>query len=83
VRRIVSALLLCLCVTAQAGDETWYSVHLDGRKIGHMRSLREVEDGGRVRHEQALELNVERQGDALRIASEERAWEPISIPPAA
>jgi hypothetical protein len=83
VRRIVSALLLCLCVTAQAGDETWYSVHLDGRKIGHMRSLREVEDGGRVRHEQALELNVERQGDALRIASEERAWESIRGEPLA
>jgi hypothetical protein len=75
VRRIVFALLLCSCVAAQASEETWYSVHLDGRKIGHMRSQRTVEDGGRVRHEQALELSVERSGDALRITSQERSWE--------
>lgn len=74
-RRIVSALLLCLCLSAQAAAETWYSVHLDGRKIGHMRSARSVEDDGRVRHEQALELSVERNGDALRIRSDERSWE--------
>lgn len=74
-RRIVSALLLCLGLSAQAADETWYSVHLDGRKIGHMRSARDVENDGRVRHEQALELSVERNGDALRIRSDESTWE--------
>src|SRR5687768_15011088 len=44
VRRIVAALMLfCLCAAARADDEFWYSVHLDGRKIGHMRSARAVE----------------------------------------
>jgi hypothetical protein len=77
VRRIVSALWLALCCVtlAQAAEETWFSVHLDGRKIGHMRTARVPEANGVVRHEQDLELRVERNGDALRIATAERSWE--------
>jgi len=84
VGRIVSALLLlCLSVAAQAEDETWFSVHLDGRKIGHMRSLRAVETDGRVRHEQTLVLSLERNGEALRISTDERTWETVSGMPLA
>lgn len=81
-RRIVSALLLlCVCVTARADDETWYSVHLDGRKIGHMHSVRAVETDGRIRHEQTLVLSLERNGEALRISTGERSWEtPAGVP---
>lgn len=77
-RRIVAALgllCLCLCAGAQAAGETWYSVHLDGRKIGHMRSVRAVEDDGRVRHEQNLSLTLERNGERLGISTEEKSWE--------
>ena len=75
-RRIVAALmLLCLCAAARADDEFWYSVHLDGRKIGHMHSVRAVEADGRVRHEQLLSLSLERNGEALGIQTEERSWE--------
>jgi hypothetical protein len=90
VRRIVSAvggLGLCLAAfvaAAQtASEETWYSVHLDGRKIGHMRSARVLEPEGRVRHEQALTLTVERNGQALRIATDERTWETVEGEPLA
>jgi hypothetical protein len=76
VRRIVSALLLlCIASFAHADEETWYSVHLDGRKIGHMRSLRAEQSDGRVRHEQRLELSLERSGMVLRIVTDERTWE--------
>ena len=93
-RRIVSAprwlwLLLCFWASAQTAaaapvaDETWYSVHLDGRKIGHMRSQRAEEANGRVRHEQTLVLTVERNGEALRIATDERSWESAAGEPLA
>ena len=82
-RRIVSALWLALCgvTLAQAAEETWFSVHLDGRKIGHMRTARVPETGDTIRHEQELELRVERNGDALRIATAERSWETSSGEP--
>ncbi|MCI1730444.1 MAG: transglutaminase-like domain-containing protein [Chiayiivirga sp.] len=67
----------------QAPEETWYSVHLDGRKIGHMRSVRALEADGRVRHEQALVLTVERSGQVLRIATDERSWETAAGAPLA
>ena len=63
-RRIVSALLLaCLCGSALASDEAWFSVHLDGRKIGHMHSQRSVDADARVVHEQSLSLTMQRQGE--------------------
>jgi hypothetical protein len=82
VRRIVFALLLCLASVC-AAEETWFSVHLDGRQIGHMRSLRALDTDGRVRHEQSLVLSVERNGDALRISSDERSWETVDGTPLA
>lgn len=81
-RRTVSILSLFVLLTATAfakgppeKEETWYSVHLDGRRIGHMHAQRQVERDGRIRHEQALVLTVERNGQSLRIASDERSWE--------
>lgn len=83
-RRIVAALmLLCLCAAARADDEFWYSVHLDGRKIGHMRSVRALEADGRIRHEQRLSLSLERNGEALGIQTEERSWETAAGAPLA
>jgi transglutaminase-like putative cysteine protease len=78
VRRIVSALLAaCLCGSASASDEAWFSVHLDGRKIGHMHSLRTVGADARVVSEQSLSLTVQRQGEVLTISTRERTWESV------
>jgi hypothetical protein len=84
VRRIVAALwLLALCAGARASEETWYSVHLDGRKIGHMRTLRAEEPDGRIRHEQTLSLTIERSGARLGLATDERSWESAAGEPLA
>lgn len=76
---VVGGLGLWLAAWAAAGQappgETWFSVHLDGRKIGHMHSVRSIEPDGRVRHEQAMGLSVDRNGQALRISTDERTWE--------
>lgn len=83
-RRIVAALwLLVMCAGARADDEFWYSVHLDGRKIGHMHTVRAVEADGRIRHEQLLSISLERNGQALGIQTEERSWESAAGEPLA
>lgn len=82
--RIVSALLLLFAsVAAPAADEQWYSVHLDGRKIGHMHSERALEADGRVRHAQRMALRLERSGTALEISTDERSWESAAGEPLA
>ena len=54
---------------AQDG-ELWYSVHLDGRKIGHLHSARST-TAGVIRSERRLELQLERNGEPLVVRSEE------------
>lgn len=74
-RRTALALFLLLaCAVAQAAEEHWFSVHLDGRKIGHMLQSRDIEND-RVMNRQVLALTVERAGDALTIESDESTWE--------
>lgn len=74
-RRIALALcLLAACALARAEDR-WFSVHLDGRKIGHMLQSRVEEDGGRVRSRQLLSMTLARSGDTLTIQSEESTLE--------
>jgi hypothetical protein len=76
VRRIVAALFLLLsAASARGAEEHWYSLHLDGRKIGHMHTLRQLGADGRVLNEQALSLQLERSGAVLSIATRERNWE--------
>jgi hypothetical protein len=67
---LVAACLLGGFRLAAAGDEQWYSVHLDGRKIGHLHALR-TELPDRVRSERRLQLVLERNGQPLRVRSEE------------
>lgn len=74
-RRTALALFLLLaCAAAHAAEEHWFSVHLDGRKIGHMLQSRDIE-AEQVVSRQLLSLTVERAGEALTIESDERAWE--------
>ena len=82
-RRIVAALCLLALSAGARAQETWYSVHLDGRKIGHMRSLRAEEPDGRIRHEQSLSLTIERSGSRLGLATQERSWESAAGEPLA
>lgn len=81
-RRIVAA-IICLCAAglACAAEEHWFSLHLDGRKIGHMHTLRYAESDGRIVNEQTLSLQLERSGEALAISTRERNWEtPQGVP---
>jgi len=74
----VAWLLLTLsCLIASAPAATpgqWYSVHLDGRQVGHMHVEREV-DGGHVLSRRHLELSIERNGERLHVVSRERFTE--------
>ena len=59
---------------AQAREETWMSVTLDGRKIGHMTNVREVRDG-RVATSQTLDVAMERSGISIGIVTTESTEE--------
>lgn len=65
--RLLLACLLIVCAAAQAApDETWMSVTLDGRKIGHMLNRREVL-ADRVVTTQEMNLSIERAGIAVML----------------
>lgn len=66
--------LALLLVAPLRAEQQWYSVHLDGRKIGHMHATREV-DGDRVRSSRTLELTLERNGERLQVRSAEQSEE--------
>jgi hypothetical protein len=70
------ALLAQGLVAGTITDEQWYSVHLDGRKIGHMHVSRTV-DATMVRTERSLELGLGRNGEALAVLSTERTTETV------
>ena len=85
--RSLTFLLLCLlampgAAAAEAALEHWYSVHMDGRRIGHLYSTRAVE-AGRVTSTQQLVLLVERNGERLRVRHEERSEETVDGTPLA
>ncbi len=68
--------LICLvlslpaCAAAAAADDTWMSVLLDGRKIGAMHTTRKVE-GDRVITSQAMEVQLDRAGTRIALATSE------------
>ncbi len=76
------ALLLCSSFAGAADPAPvspeaswqWYSVILDGRKIGQMSSRRQLTAAG-VNTEQHLRLNLQRDGQALQILSEQSTLE--------
>lgn len=76
-------LLLPLCAAAKPADQQWYSVLLDGRKIGHFESSRQVA-GDVVTTRQALEIELDRAGTRIEVASleecqESREGEPLAF----
>ncbi len=84
-RRLAVAALLFLAAAAQAQDTTtasappdelWYSVRLDGRKVGELNQRRRVDADG-VRTEQILRLEIERDGQPLQVIAEQLTLESV------
>jgi hypothetical protein len=67
---------------AAAAEETWLRVSIDGRKIGHLQSTRDVL-GDTVESTQRLALEVERDGQRIAFTSEEAATESLDGHPLA
>ncbi len=67
---LLLALFAAVPAAAGSAEQHWYSVHLDGRRIGHMQASRSV-DGDRVLTRRVLALTIERSGQSLQVRSEE------------
>jgi len=66
--------LLCSSLGHAAVDETWLRVSLDGRKIGHVHTAREVSEGI-VISRQTMRLGLERDGVVIELHSDEEVRE--------
>lgn len=75
-------LLLPLCAHAAPPVEQWFTVLLDGRKIGSFESQREVREGA-VMTRQTLDLVLDRAGSPVALRSTETATETIDGKPLA
>ena len=74
-RRITFLFLLAsFCIHAEPPPDQWYTVLLDGRKIGSFESTREVRDG-RVITAQTLNLSIDRAGTPVALISKETSEE--------
>jgi len=62
--------LISLTALAATDDDTWMSVQLDGRKIGHMHTTRELR-GENVITTQTLDVELDRAGSKLRLSTRE------------
>jgi hypothetical protein len=71
---LIAFALLPLCAAAAPPEDQWFTVLLDGRKIGSFESTRELRDG-RVVTSQTLDLSIERAGTAVALRSEETSEE--------
>lgn len=80
VRRWTGMLLLGAVACSAAAGERWYSVHLDGRRVGHLHTERQEQDG-RVLTRQSMQLRVERNGEPLLLQHEERHEETLAARP--
>jgi hypothetical protein len=73
----LAALILALIplgALAAPPPDQWFTVLLDGRKIGSFEMKRDV-SGGRVRTSQTLDLSIERAGTAIAMTSSESSEE--------
>jgi transglutaminase superfamily protein len=71
---LIALVLLPLFAHAAPPPDQWYTVLLDGRKIGSFESTREVRDG-RVVTAQTLDLAIERAGITVALSSKETSEE--------
>ncbi|HEY0179155.1 MAG TPA: transglutaminase-like domain-containing protein [Dokdonella sp.] len=81
--RFVAALALApLCARAAPPADQWFTVLLDGRKIGSFESARAVEDR-RVVTTQTLDLVLDRAGSRVALSSSETSTETVDGKPLA
>ncbi|HXD84467.1 MAG TPA: transglutaminase-like domain-containing protein [Rudaea sp.] len=74
------SLLPNLCVQAAPADDVWMSVLLDGRKIGHMHTTREIRDGS-VITTQKMNVELDRAGVTVALSTAESDAEtPVGEP---
>lgn len=71
---IAALLLLATAAHATPPEDQWFTVLLDGRKIGNFESSRIVRDG-KVETTQTLDVTLERAGISLGLVSSESATE--------
>jgi hypothetical protein len=77
----LAALALLWHPAGHAEAETrWMKVLLDGRKVGHVQSIREVA-AGRVTSTERMTLVVDRAGVGLPVSTEERSIETVDGAP--
>jgi hypothetical protein len=74
--RLVSILLALVPLIASAAppEDQWFTVLLDGRKIGSFESTRTLQ-GGRVVTSQTLDLSLDRAGTKIALTSKETTEE--------
>ncbi|WP_440223056.1 transglutaminase-like domain-containing protein [Dokdonella sp. MW10] len=79
---LVLLLLAPLGVHAAPAEDQWFTVLLDGRKIGRFHNLREVRDD-RVVTTQQLDLELDRAGTRVAMSSTETSEETLAGEPIA
>lgn len=72
--------LLAVPAPAHVPEQTWMSVLLDGRKIGHMLDTRKV-SGDQVITTQSMEISIERAGISISFGNEETSTETLAGKP--
>ena len=71
---LIALAFVSLGAAAAPPDDEWFTVLLDGRKIGSFESTREVR-AGRIVTTQTLDLSIERAGTAVGLTSKETTEE--------
>ncbi|HJT97609.1 MAG TPA: transglutaminase-like domain-containing protein [Rhodanobacteraceae bacterium] len=71
---LFALVLVATLARAAPSEDQWFTVLLDGRKIGSFESTRE-ERGGRVTTTQTLDLSIERAGITVALTSKETSEE--------
>lgn len=79
---LFALVLVASLVHAAPSEDQWYTVLLDGRKIGSFESARE-ERSGRVTTTQTLDLSIERAGITVALTSQEISEETADGKPVA
>lgn len=71
---LIALAFVSLAAAAAPPDDQWFTVLLDGRKIGSFESTREI-SGGKVVTSQTLDLSIERAGTSVGMTSKETTEE--------